>query len=242
MLHFKLWIENIEDQIFKINSKEELILLYQKANKEIKQEILNWIEENINKPIYKEKLRTNNPILLYHGSPQESIDHQGLQIRTGQRSRGFMGANYEVQNQGIFMTDSKNMAHYFGSNRSNYGKDYKVYEAYCNVDPILDLSKPFTGQIKKIGLNLVNKYSGTSKTKLAESDIWWLLDQSEFIEFIKKAGYASIKFKEDYSIRKNIDKNSYSYLIFDPSRIMIKSQPNLDVVIQKINQMKAIDK
>jgi hypothetical protein len=240
MLKFKLWIENIGNQIIQINSKEELISLYQKSNPETKKEILNWIEENINKPIYGEKLGTNNPILLYHGSPQESIAHQGLQITKGQRSRGFMGATYEVENHGIFMTDSKSMANYFGSNRSNYGRDYTVYEAYCNVDPVLDLSKPITGQIKKIGLKLINQYSGSAKTKLAESDIWWLLDQSEFIELIKSLGYNSVKFKEDYSIRKAVDKGSSTYLIFDPSRIMIKSQSklDLDIIMKKISQMK----
>jgi len=228
-LNFRLWLENqLPPPLDSFRTKDDFLAFLKKATKEDRQAILDWAEK-INHEQYTKKLGTDRPVTLYHGSPQDKIAHQGFQVTMGQRSSGFMGASYSVQNQGVFMTDSKEMANYFGSNRSDGGRNYRVYTAYANLDHVFDTTKGMPLEFRKVGLKLINDYYGKKKTKLAESDIWWLLDRPEFVQLVKGAGYTAVKFKEDYAIRKQTSKAAFSYLVFDPSHLVVK-QPGNDML------------
>lgn len=225
-MNFRAWFENhLPTAIAGLRSKEEFLAFLKKSTPQDRQAITDWAEK-INNEHYAKKVGTDKPTILYHGSPQDKIAQQGFQVTMGERSSGFMGASYSVQNQGIFMTDSKEMANFFGSNRSDGGRNYRVYTAYANLDHVFDTTAGMPLQFRKLGLQLINDYYGKKKTKLAESDIWWLLDRPQFVDLIKKAGYAAVKFKEDYAIRKQSSKTAFSYLVFDPSHLVVKSPSN----------------
>lgn len=228
-MNFRAWFENLTPTVLDgIQSKEQFLAFLKRSSAEQRQAISDWAEK-INTENYLKKIGTSSAVMLYHGSPQDKIAQQGFQITMGQRSSGFMGASYSVQNQGIFMTDSKEMANYFGSNRSDGGRNYRVYAAYANLDKIFDATAGIPLQFRKLGLKLINDYYGKKKTKLAESDIWWLLDRPEFVDLIRSAGYTAVKFKEDFAIRKQTSKSAFSYLVFDPSHLVVKS-PSNDIV------------
>jgi hypothetical protein len=225
-MNFRVWLESqLPSPLDSFRSKDEFIAFLKKSSAADRQGILDWAEK-INAANYAKKVGTNNPAVLYHGSPQDKIAKDGFQITMGQRSSGFMGATYSVQNQGIFMTDSKEMANYFGSNRSDGGRNFRVYTAYANLDHLFDVTLGMPLQYRKLGLKLINDYYGKKKTKLAESDIWWLLDRPDFVNLIKQGGYNAVKFKEDYSIRKQSSKAAFSYLVFDTAHLVVKSPQN----------------
>ncbi len=226
-MNFKSWLEN-HTPLDSFKTREEFVSFLKRSSVQERQAILDWAEK-INYGEYARKLGTSHPVLLYHGSPQDKIASQGFQVTMGQRNIGFMGAGYSVQNQGVFMTDSKEMAHFFGSNRSDGGRNYRVYTAYANLDHIFDATGVMPLHFRKLGLKLIGNYYGKKKSKLAESDIWWLLDRPEFVQLIKDAGYTAVRFKENYAIRKQTSKSAFSYLVFDPVHLMIK-QPSNDML------------
>jgi hypothetical protein len=115
------------------------------------------------------------------------------------------------------------MAHYFGSNRADLPNQYRVYEAYANTDNVLDASdvNKLPLSLRKLGAELVNKYHGQRKRNLAYGDIWWLLDQDEFIDAIKSMGYDGVKFKEGKG-RYGPSVSSLTYLMFHPDQLKMK--------------------
>lgn len=214
------------------SSKQEMLDIYKQMSTQDRKVFEEHIEE-INKKNYAIKLGTNNPALLYHGSPNDEINE--FKPTKGKRSLGFMGAMYDVENQGIFFSDSKSYAHFFGQNRQDLKiKQPTVYSAYVNIDKILDLTNhtKLPPNLKKIGLQLINKYEGTNKKKLANFDVWWLLDQPLFVNQIKEMRFTGVKFKESHSIQKQVSKNynisgpGNTYLIFNPQSILIKNNKN----------------
>tara|TARA_R110000868_G_scaffold12456_25_gene59638 strand:+ start:1660 stop:2241 length:582 start_codon:yes stop_codon:yes gene_type:complete len=127
----------------------------------------------------------NSGIPLYHGTESKiavDILDNGFKIGKGRRS-GFMGSENIVDNLGIFLTDSKKAASFFGNNRSERG-DFVVIKTCASLNKVLDLSSidKMPLEIKKTGLTIINDYEGSSKTKLAGRDIWWLLDKKDFVE------------------------------------------------------------
>lgn len=224
-MKFKIWLEsNLPSVFIGVKSKDELFATLKRNYSVHKQEILDWLE-NINFQNYCRLVGTDHPVILYHGSPQDAIAEKGFQITNGQRA-GMFGGTRSVQNQGIFMTDSQEMAKFFGSSRTEYGRNYNLYQAYANLDRILDMTISLPTQVRKLGLQLINSYKGKKKSKIAESEIWLLLDMPEFVDFLKSLGYDVVKFKESFSTRKQSDKNAFSYLIFDPNNLVIKSAKN----------------
>jgi len=223
-MEFKLWLESMLPQELQgINSQQEFNDRLKQIGPAGRENVLNWVKE-INREGYAKKLGTSNPILLHHGSP--NMDLKELKPMPGKRSLGFLGAMYDVENLGVFMTNSKPIANYFGSNRSKYGRDYKVYDAYCKVENPLNVNNiPLTA--KKIGLQLVNSYNGTKKTKLAMEDIWWLLDKPQFVDEIKKSGYDAMVFTESRKIRKESgDLGGLTYFIMNPNNILMVAPHN----------------
>jgi hypothetical protein len=160
---------------------------------------------------------------LYHGTPPklyEIIKKDGFKLTQGKRTVGGMGATIIVDNQGIFLTDSPNIAAFFGSNRSDNGQ-YQVINTQVDTSRVMDSDKADL-ELRKLGLALVNKYNGTVKTKLALKDWWWLVDKVEFINQIKSGGHTGVRFKEEASTRKAANAfDGHTYCIFDLSTIRI---------------------
>jgi len=201
--------DELEEKIKKLNSKEA-------------EEILAWVRE-LNDDHIKKKLGITK--LLYHGSPQKKIEKEGLQITKGERS-GFMGSTRTVQNQGIFLTDSKRMARFFGENRAENRSDAVVYEAFVKLGKVLDLTNPssLSGPLKKLGLKLINEDERISKTKLATKDVWKLLDMPDFTKTVKTEGYDTVRFKEEPHVNKaSGEASSHTYMVFDPANIILRN-------------------
>lgn len=218
-------VDTLINTLSKFNTYEEFEKYLISQSNEDKTQVLNYIT-NINK----------NPnckaggMLLYHGTTSEissDIRANGFKVGKGRRS-GFMGSESVVDNKGIFMTDSSKMANFFGNNRSENGK-YSVLAACASIQNTLDLTNPLKMpiDIKKLGLEIYNDYNGSNKRELANRDIWWLLDTNKFVEKIVSSGYDSVKFKEEASVVKMTgDQSSYTYMIFDPSKLKVVSSIN----------------
>jgi hypothetical protein len=226
-MSFRQWLENTSP--LQASSKEEMLERYKKMSAAERQAVLDWAEE-INKQGYARRLGTTNPILLFHGSPHKI---EQFKLMPGKRSLGFMGAGYDVQNQGVFLSDSKPMAAFYGSNRAENPHQYTVYSVYVNADRVMDLTsvRKLPQALRKLGLDLLAAWEGR-KTNLTNADIWWLLDKPEFIAQIKQLGFTGVKFREDKDVHKDIKKGWHykgganTYLIFDPSQIIIKDGRN----------------
>lgn len=172
---------------------------------------------------------------LYHGAPErpyksadrtlnvyDEIMANGFKLTQGRRSIGGMGALEVVDNLGIFLTDSKTLAHFFGDNRDDHGRGRVIT---CKVDTsrLLESSKA-RGTIVKLGCELVNQYNGTTKTRLAMRDWWWLVDRKPFVDAIKAEGYTGVRFQEDVAVRRSANAfDGHTYFIFDPTTIHIKT-------------------
>jgi hypothetical protein len=169
---------------------------------------------------------------LYHGTPRHlaaEIKASGFALTKGQRG-GFLGSIRTVQNQGVFLTDSKELANYFGSNRAESGANYDVLRCYVDTSKVLDYARSPVS-VRKLGLRLVQEEYGTSTTSLIQAHWWWLLDQPEFVDHLKALGATGIKFPETIEIRKLANaKAAWTYMIFDPS--MIKQPHHHGLTIQ----------
>lgn len=215
-------------------SKEEFNNLVRTMDQNERNSLIKFIED-INLQGYAQRLGTQNPVLLYHGSPQEAIAKEGLRLGKGRRTSMVLpglASEYEVENLGIFMTDDLGMAHYFGSNRSKLGHDYKVYQAYANLDHMVDISAgKFPRGLVKLGCQLLSQHYGQPKKNIAQSEVFWLLDQPEFISAIKQMGYTSVRFKEAQSTRRDANTKAHissgtTIMVLDPRLLVVKSQQN----------------
>lgn len=168
---------------------------------------------------------------LYHGTTEpitKEIMTNGFQLTKGQRSVGSLGATIMVDNQGIFLTDSIKLAHFFGGNRADY-KPHQVITTLVDTSRVLD-SDEASMKLRKLGLSLVNRYKGTTKTRLAIRDWWWLVDNSDFVAAIKAEGYSGVRFKEDAVVRRDANAfDGHTYCIFDVSKIKIEKQIGMTV-------------
>jgi len=188
----------------------------------------------------QDKYRRAGWLELYHGAPAskaEQIKSKGFALGKGERSLGFMGASYGVQNQGVFLTDSKASASYFGSNRSRYGSDYTVFTVWVKPGRIAEPAQ-LPRDVIRLGLRLTNEYEGTQKTRLAIRDWWWLLDRPEFVQAIKDLGYEGIRFREAPAIEKTVGERALTYMIFDPANIKIQGVDTIQNVQQFYRMLK----
>lgn len=164
-------------------------------------------------------------IELYHGTPRkhaEEIKRSGFKLTKGERS-GFLGATKIVDNQGIFLSDSRRVAHFYGSNRADGSSE--VLTVY--VDPsskILDIDQKIPPAINRLGVDILKQWDGKTRRKIPILEWWWLLDRPEFSQFIKKQGYDGVRFREDLHIRRMAGSGN-TYIIFDPDKIKIKDGP-----------------
>jgi hypothetical protein len=215
------------DCLVGITSVEQLQQALKVMDKIDREEIARFVQA-VNVEHYAHLVHSRNPVLLYHGSDKELTK---FELTTGRRS-GFMGSEYAVTNLGIFLSDSKGVAAFYGDNRSKYGRGL-THHVYANLDNLLDISdlKSLPKALRTIGLKLVNAHYGTKKSALAIADVWWLLDRLEFVQAIKTAGYNSIKFKETPAIQREIAKTykvetQYTFMVFDPKDLAIVCKAN----------------
>jgi hypothetical protein len=161
---------------------------------------------------------------LYHGTTNQFADiiaKSGFVLTQGRRG-GFMGLTTYVENQGIFLTDTKSLAHYFGSNRSDgHPGDYRLITCYTDVSHVMQIGQA-SRPIVRLGLKLINDYNGTNVRKIAEREWWWLLDQKAFVAALRAAGFSGAQFKEAAPIRRaSQSPDAHTVLIFDPTAIKI---------------------
>lgn len=160
----------------------------------------------------------NSGLILYHGTPKfRQIDDEGLKLTRGERTSGFMGAPYYVNNLGVFLSDKERTAKFFGDNRADY-KQYKVLAYIADIHNILDFTTKIPYKFNKLGSELINNYYGGKRTKIARSDIFWCLDIPKFVDLIKSEGYDAVKFLEDPENKKG-QKTSCTYFIMDVNKL-----------------------
>ena len=205
---------------------EEFISVVQGLEVEQKKELMKWVEEINNNWPYK------GNVILYHGSPfWKEIMDKGFKLTQGRRA-GIMGSEKLVQNQGIFLTDSPSIAHFFGQNREEYNlkQRYQVLTVYADIHKVLEVShaSKLPTDLKKIALKHYEEWEGRKNGKLFNEDVWELLDLPHFVDEIKAKGYDAVKFKEDPGTNNLIKKTyakkalGHTYCVFDPSKLEVK--------------------
>jgi len=170
---------------------------------------------------------------LYHGAPERSrvgdryldihgeIVRDGFKLTKGRRTIGL--GDYLVDNLGIFLSDSKSIAQFFGDNRDDHGRG-RVIECRVDTRRLYD-SSVAKGEIAAVGLSLINEYKGTTKTKLALRDWWWLVDQPELVNMVQQTGFTGILFKETTGVRRAANSfDGHTFFIFDPKSIHIETR------------------
>lgn len=210
-----------------IHTEDELQKLLKSSGKPAAEEILDYANK-VNYKGYCEKLHTDHPVLLYHGAPEKFTS---LKITSGRRA-GFLGDEFMVQNKGIFLSSDIAVANFFGDNRSKYPNSAIVHQVYANLDRLLDLRdiKNIPPELHKIGLKIINADDETNKKRLANMDIWRLMDTS-FVDSAKQSGYNSIRFYESKWLRDHIKKNYHtsaidSYIVFSEDDVVVINKEN----------------
>ena len=172
---------------------------------------------------------------LYHGTTDKIakiIKESGFVLTKGVRS-GFLGAVRYVDNQGVFLTDSKRLATYFGDNRSDY--DHEIIICYVDPSKIMDYEKP-NKKLVDLGIRILNDDEHTNIKKIPVIGWWKLLDIPEFVNAIKSLGYTGVKFRESYVTRKeSSDANAYTYMVFDPNSILVQKPFNIKLFYEWLN-------
>ena len=93
-------------------------------------------------------------------------------------------------------------------------------------------------ELRSIGEDLVKKYSGG---KPNQSDMFWLLDQPQFVAAIKERGYDSVMFKESASTLHGMGlgrKGEITVAVLDPSRLYLAPPPkgSLHSLLLRLNK------
>ena len=216
-------INALKNLIGNPNSEEQLKDILKLLNDKQKKQLFNIVEQINN--------NNNNNNFLYHGTTNKIADDilkNGFKITSGKRS-GFMGAEKNVQNQGIFLSDNKELAFAYGANRDKYdGKDtivLKVIPKLYNIFDMTSWNKSIPNEIKKICLKTLSKYEGKQIKKPTQSDMFSLMDQPNVIESIKQLSFDAVKFSESRKTKKelNIDPDivAHTFLVFNPDNLSI---------------------
>ena len=176
--------------------------------------------------------KRNGRTILYHGSP-DVIDT--FKLTKGTRNSGF--GNREVDNLGVFLTDNKKLADFFGDDRSvgqNKSKStLSTYTVFVDLGRVLD-SQNLPPNLKKIGNILLHNYHGKRQT-ISSTNFWWLLDNPEFVNELRKS-YDTVIFDEKKSVMKLAKLDSgKTYFIIDPSRIDKYEPLNFNELKNKID-------
>ena len=162
----------------------------------------------------EDNYKRNGRTILYHGTPD---DIDSFQLTKGTRNIG--GANREVDNLGVFLTDNKKLADFFGNDRAEgkYKSMSNTYTVFVDLGRVLD-SQNIPPNLKKIANLELYNYHG-KRQNISPTNFWWLLDNPEFINEVKKS-YDTIVFDEQKKILKLANFNSgRTYFILDPNRI-----------------------
>ena len=159
--------------------------------------------------------KRNGRTILYHGTPD---DIDSFQLTKGTRSIGSLG-NREVDNLGVYLTDNKKLADFFGNNRAEgkYKSMSNTYTVFVDLGRVLDYQN-LPPNLKKIAnIELYNWFG--SRQKISPKNVWLLMDNPEFINEVKKS-YDTIVFDEEKKVFKLANLNSgRTYFILDPNRI-----------------------
>lgn len=160
---------------------------------------------------------------LYHGTNK---DFEKFELTKGKRE-GFLGDIREVDNQAIFLTKDKELASFYGKNKVDiFGGDYKLIESYTDTGKILDLSNVQDKEIKKLAIELMEKYDGKVRRKIPKDLQYQLVDKKEFVDLVKEKGFDTIKINEGKLVADGIKKegDNYTYAILNPEKIKTKQQ------------------
>lgn len=212
-------IEHLDDWL---NSKDP-------STHEHKKNVSEWMK-NYN----KNPSLNSDETLLYHGTPHyKEILTNGFKNTNGHRS-GFLGAVNQVKNQGNYLANDPQMAHFFGQNRAGAGSsiglsnshssnDFKVIPVKVKLGNVLDLTQNanrMPASIKNKGLEIMRAYDGRKNNGLQNADLIHLLDSPEFVQHLKNNKYDSVKFKETKGVKKDAQTpNAFTHFVFDPSRL-----------------------
>lgn len=164
-------------------------------------------------------------INAYHGT-NKSFDK--FELTEGKRTGG-MGAERTVKNNAIFLSNDRNVADFFGKNRSEVQGGYnRVIEAKIPQDKILDLNK-LPSDVKRKAIDLVERWTGDKHKSIPADLRSWLVDQSEFVDLVKSKGFKGVRFNEGSVLKGDrytlkTQGGNYTTAIFDPKDILTKSQ------------------
>jgi hypothetical protein len=169
---------------------------------------------------------------LYHGTTSDiarKIKESGFRLTEGRRS-GFLGAERRVKNQAIFLSDDKGFARAYGANRDPYGgADTEVLEVRANIKNTLDMRKwggHIPKDLRKLMLKKLSDYEGEEVKRPKQEDMFWLLDQPEVIQMMKKLGYDSARISESRATRRALGIRSGSTMaVLDPKNLHIPKPP-----------------
>ncbi len=138
----------INSNNFKEFSKKAI--LYPINEKEIVENFLSFVLDPHNNH------NRNGRTILYHGSPHKI---EKFKLTKGARSGGIFGYR-EVENLGVFLTDEKKIAKFFGDNRVDMGttKSYsEIYTVFVHLGNILHFEN-LPPDIKKLGNYILNRW------------------------------------------------------------------------------------
>lgn len=165
---------------------------------------------------------------LYHGTTNkiaDKIEKEGFKLTRGTRS-GFLGSDIPVDNLAVFLSDNKSLARAFGANRDPYGgPDTKVLEVKADINDTLDMTSwgsQIPKEIRSVALESLENYEGRKIKKPTQADMFWLIDQPEVVEAIRKAGYDSVRFSESRATKKALgEMGGDTIAVFDTSKLHI---------------------
>jgi hypothetical protein len=182
-----------------------------------KHAVLRFADE-INRK-HREMVLGGEPVVLYHGTPAV---FDRFELTRGKRGIGFLGLTNDVDNLGVFLSDSRDLARSYGQDRAD-GERFRVLEVHTDPGRVLDLAtRRMPAALHRTALGVWNRHHHQPQTSLHGNDgVWWLLDQPEFVQAVKAAGYDSVRFREARDMTRGCRPPCRTWMVFDPRRLLI---------------------
>jgi len=211
----------ITDIANKSETAADFVKVVKEQSRDVKEQLLVEIKK-FNQQYYDDFSK----LQLYHGTPTSV---SSLKLTQGTRS-GFLGADMLVDNQAVFLSDSKDVARAYGDNRST-GRGSELLKVRAAIANTLSMDSIKNVELKRMALDFLEKYDGNKRTTIPKSSYFMLLDHKPFVDKVKALGYDSVSFTEQrHSLKAiGVHKDNFSaktFAVFNPEQLLVQTKQN----------------
>ncbi len=159
-----------------------------------------------------------NPLVVYHGGSTRD-KYFTFAPHKAKRSLGFMGAQYDVDVNTYFFSESIYMARAFAENRAEHRGDAWIHKVYLSVQNPLNLTGDYQKSVKLIK-ETGSEYWGEGD----KGTLWKVFDRPKSVQSLMDFGYdGAVIFDTDaarsFKLLRTDPKSKITWCAFHPNQI-----------------------